>query len=341
MHVLRPLTAGPNNSFNHSSGGHRLTQLSSAIGLCAMATMIAAAAVKPTGDEDARNAGAAAAASRPSWTERLMDPNRAVGAYGGIAHTLPDTIRIQKDGAEATVRGFDWIGKPFVAPIYYGARVWRWSPVGQFGTMVDFIHAKAIAKPDSVAEFTGTHNGQPLPKSAKIKDVFSKLEFSHGHNILTYNGLLRLGTIFGRVRPYVGAGAGVSLPHTEVGFAKGNTRTFEYQFAGFAGQGVAGLEIDLGQTSIFLEYKFTYAPHDVPLSHEPKGSVLPVDLWRQFSAWWRGEKPPGGRLTVNLTSHHGVAGMMVKTGRDVARLSPRLDAGKGGSHRMPTSLKTP
>jgi lipid A oxidase len=322
MHTLWALTARPNNWFDQSSSSHGVGQLSSAFGLCAMAAMIAVAVVKPAGDEETRDAGRAAAASSPNWAERLMDPNRAIGAYGGISYTYPDTIRIKKDGSEVTVRGFDWIGKPFVAPIYYGARVWRWSPFGRFGTMVDFTHAKAIAKPDSVAQFMGTHNGKPLPKSAPIKDVFSKLEFSHGHNILTYNGLLRLGTIFGRVRPYVGVGAGVSLPHTEIGFAKDNTRTFEYQFAGFAGQGIAGIEIDLGQTSLFLEYKFTYAPHDVPLSHERNGSVLPVDLWRQFSTWWRGEKPPGGRLSINLTSHHGVAGVMVKTGRGAVPARP-------------------
>jgi len=322
MHASRDLPFVWGDWFDQSSSGYALTRLSSGFGLCAMVAMIAVATVEPSDDGNARAAGQAASATSPSWFERLMDPNRAVGAYGGIAYTYPDTVRIKKDASEITVRDFDWIGKPFVAPIYYGARVWRWSPVGQFGTMVDFIHAKAIANPDTTATFTGTHNGQPLPKSAPIKDVFSKLEFSHGHNILTYNGLMRLGTLFGRVRPYVGAGAGVSLPHTEIGFAKDNARTFEYQFAGFAGQAVAGIEIDLGQTSLFLEYKFTYAPHDVPLSHEPKGSVLPVDLWRQFSAWWRGETPPGGRLSVNLTSHHGVAGVMVKTGRAAVPAKP-------------------
>ena len=202
-------------------------------------------------------------------------------------------MRIKREDGEVTASDFDWIGQPFKAPIYYGARVWRWNPLGRFGTMVDFTHAKAIAKPDSVAKFTGSHNGQALPRRAPMKDVFSKLEFSHGHNMLTYNGLFRLGSLFGWLRPYVGAGAGVSLPHSEIGYAKENVRTYEYHFAGFAGQGLAGVEIDLGQTSLF-------SSTSLPTRRMTSRSVtsrpvicLVTDLWRQFSAWWRGEKAAG------------------------------------------------
>lgn len=289
-------------------------QASSLLGIGALAAMLIVAAVEPKPDDEVAAAGVPAASSGSVWRDTLLDPARAVGAYGGVAYTYPDTVRIKKSGSEITVRDFEWIGKPFTAPVYYGARIWRWPGFGRTGTMVDFTHAKAIAKPDSVAKFTGSRNGQELPKSAPVKDVFSKLEFSHGHNMLTYNGLFRLGSLFGWVRPYFGAGAGVSLPHSEVGFAKDNARTFEYHFAGFVGQGLIGLEIDLGRTSLFLEYKFTYAPYDIPLSHEADGTILPHDLWRQFTAWWSGEEPPGGNLSVQLTSHHGIAGVMVKTG---------------------------
>jgi len=289
-------------------------KLASIIGLTAMLSMTVLGAVQPTSDEANQVSTAPAAAASSKWSRVFLDPQRAIGAYGGIAHTQPAVLSIKKEDREVTVRDFDWIGKPFTNPIYYGARVWRWNPMGRFGHMVDFTHAKAIAKPDSVAKFTGSHNGKELPKSAPIEEVFNKLEFSHGHNMLTYNGLVRLGTMFGWIRPYFGVGAGVSLPHTEIGYEKDNVRTFEYQFAGFNGQALAGLEIDLGRTSLFLEYKFTYAPYDVPLSHTYMGDLLVTDLWRQFRAWWRGDTPPGGRLTVNLASHHGIAGVMVKTG---------------------------
>lgn len=291
-------------------------------GVCALSAMTIVASVEPNMDTKHSSINQAVAGAGATWREHLFDPARAVGGYGGIAYTHPNTVRIKRQDGEVTVRDFDWIGKPFEAPVYYGARVWRWNPFGRIGTMVDFTHAKAIANPETVAKFTGSHNGKPLPKTAPVKDVFSKLEFSHGHNMLTYNGMFRLGSLFGWFRPYVGAGAGVSLPHSEIGYAKENVRTYEYHFAGFAGQGLAGVEIDLGQTSLFLEYKFTYAPHDIPLSHEPTGDLLVTDLWRQFSAWWRGEKPPGGRLSVNLVSHHGIAGVMVRTGRTTAIATP-------------------
>jgi lipid A oxidase len=238
----------------------------------------------------------------------------AFGGYGGVAFTYPSTVAIKNgETTDMTASGFDWIGMPFKAPIYYGARIQRWGD-GRFGGMLDFIHAKAIAKPDSTAQLTGAHKGKPLPTEAPIGDIFSKLEFSHGHNMLTLNGMLRLVPSWFRFRPYLGAGAGVSLPHTEVGFREDNVRTYEYQFAGFVGQGLGGLEVQLGRVSVFFEYKFTYAPYNVPLSHEPRGDILVTDLWRQFQAWWKGETPPGGRLTTTLITHHGVAGVLVKNG---------------------------
>ena len=252
-------------------------------------------------------AGLEGVARRPVW---------AVGGYGGVAYTHPSEVRITKPGrGDITMRDFEWIARPFKAPVYYGARVQRWGAAGAIGSMVDFTHSKAIARKDSAAKFSGSRNGKPLPESGKVSDVFRHMEFSHGHNMLTLNGLFRLGALFGRVRPYFGAGAGVSLPHTEIGFTGENARTYEYQYAGLVGQALAGFEIDLGRGSVFVEYKFTYAPYDVPLSHEPDGWLLVTDLWRQFSAWWRGEAPPDGRLKTQLTSHNGIGGFMVKVAR--------------------------
>ena len=237
----------------------------------------------------------------------------AFGGYSGISHTYPSTVEIKNPGrTDMTVKDFGWIGRPFKAPIYYGLRIQRWPGASQFGSMLDFTHAKAIAKREDVATFSGTLDGEKLAEKQRIGDVFRHLEFSHGHNMVTLNGLARLAPWWSRFRPYFGAGAGVSLPHTEVGIHKKNARTYEYQYAGLVAQGLAGLEIQLGRASVFLEYKFSYAPYDVPLSHEPYGWLLVTDLWRQFSSWWHGEKPPGGRLTTTLASHHGIAGVMVR-----------------------------
>ncbi len=300
----------------HSRSAVSLGRVAGISGLAAIAVMAVVAAVEPSEPEEALAARVAQAAGTGGFASDVLKPTRSFGGYGGVAHTLPTEVVItEADGNRITASGFDWIGKPFEAPIYYGLRVQRWPATGVFGTMLDFTHAKAIAKRNSEATFTGTRNGEALPKTAKIGDVLRKLEFSHGHNMLTYNGLVRFGALFGRFRPYFGAGAGISLPHTEIGFTGEKERTYEYQFAGFAGQGLGGIEIDLGRTSLFVEYKFTYAPYDVPLSEVSPGWLLVTDLWRQFRAWWSGEVPPGGRLTVTLVSHHGIAGVMVKAGR--------------------------
>jgi hypothetical protein len=270
-----------------------------------------------------QDAGEAAEPAGGPWA--LVGPTEwTVGGYGGITHTLPSVVAITKPGAtDLRIKDFGWIGRPFKAPIYYGVRSQRWSGAAPVGGMIDFTHAKAIARKDDTASFSGTLDGQPVAPKAKIRDVFRHLEFSHGHNMLTLNGLVLLAPWWARVRPYVGAGAGVSLPHTEVGIHAQKKRTYEYQFAGFVGQALAGVEIQLGRTALFVEYKFTYAPYDVPLSHEPYGWLLVTDVWRQFSAWWRGEAPPGGRLRTTLVSHHGIAGVLIKNRAYMDRITRR------------------
>lgn len=246
-------------------------------------------------------------------TSALPEPAREIlaGGYIGTTYTYPSTVTIRNPGrTEMTVTGFEWIALPFKSPIYYGLRVTNWPATSRVGTMVDFTHSKAIARFDDVATFTGTYEGKPLPARAKVGEVFKHLEFSHGHNMLTFNALARLGSF--RLQPYVGAGAGISLPHTEVAFRAEKGRTYEYQFAGFVGQVLAGLEMRVGTASVFIEYKFSYAPYDVPLSGVVDGWLLFTDLWRQTKAWATGEKPPGGRLTTPLVSHHGIGGAMVR-----------------------------
>jgi lipid A oxidase len=266
-------------------------------------------AVKPDGT---------AAAVTQSVGVRLTKPvlgETVIGGYSGMSDTRDSTVAIVKPGQiDMTVRDFSWLGKPFEAPIYYGVRVQRWHGLSGFGSMVDFTHAKAIARASDDASYTGTRDGKALPAKAKISDQFRHLEFSHGHNLLTYNGLFRWPAFMGRVRPYVGGGAGITLPHTEVGFRDKNTRTYEYQFAGLVGQMLGGVEINVGRASVFFEYKFSYAPYHVPLSEEPRGFILFTDLWRQFRAWISGEAPSGGSLATVLATHHGVGGVLVRVG---------------------------
>lgn len=242
-----------------------------------------------------------------------------LGAFTGVPYTYPSPAHISNPGAtnatDFTIDPVHWYTDPFKSPIYYGARVAQWLSGGKVGTGVDFIHSKAIAKLGEEANFSGTLDGQPLPPRARIQDVLNKLEFSHGHNMLLLNGFLRLPSVGARLSPYVGAGAGVLLPHTEVGYTNGHRpRTYEYNYAGPAGQALAGVEIRLAKLSVFVEYKFTYGHYGAPLS-EAEGSWLPLDLWRQAKRWLGGEPPPGGHISTEIVSHQVVGGLAVRIAR--------------------------
>ena len=232
--------------------------------------------------------------------------------YSGVPYTYPSDVTVTKTGLhDFTAKDVGWDGKPFINPIYYGARIVRFGE-GRFGGMLDFTHSKTIARLKEDAAFTGTLNGAPAPARATLSEIFRRLEASHGHNMLTLNGLLRLASIGPRFQPYVGLGAGVSLPHAEVQMANADKRTYEYQVAGAVGQALIGLEIRTARVSYFFEYKFTFAPYRMPLS-EQDGSWLPLDLWRQFRNWMSGEEPPGGYAATQLTSHQGIFGLAIRS----------------------------
>jgi lipid A oxidase len=265
--------------------------------------------------EQARVDGEPAAAQRDGSGGSSVVPGRetVISAYSGVPYNYPSTARVEQPGAiDFTIDPVNWYTNPFKSPIYYGARVARWFSGGKAGAMIDFIHSKAIAPLEEEANFTGTIDGKPLAPRARIADVVSKLEFSHGHNMLLFNGLVRLPGIGARVSPYAGAGVGASLPHTEFELAGGSRpRTYEYNYAGPAAQALLGVEIRLARVSFFVEYKFTYAPNGAPLS-QVDGSWLPLDIWRQVKRWFASEPAPGGHLSAELASHQVVSGIAVR-----------------------------
>ena len=225
----------------------------------------------------------------------------------------PTPIRATSPSKEGDVHNFtvkdvDWDGKPFEKPIYYGVRIVRWFDGGRTGTMLDFTHSKTIAPLDAEKTFSGTIDGTPAPESAKLGDVFRRLEASHGHNMLTLNGLFRLPSIGLRLHPYVGIGAGVALPHSEVQLIEDPGRTYEYQYAGPVGQALIGIEFRIPRMSYFFEYKFTLASYQMPLTHQdgdilftrPLASVQALDVGARSR-----RAASSGR---NLVSHQGIAG---------------------------------
>ena len=263
---------------------------------------------------DAAPDRAAAAASRGAEVARSAPArDMMIGAYGGAPYTYPSDVHMTKPPShDFTAKDVQWRGEPFKSPIYYGVRIIRWLGGGATGAMLDFTHSKTIAELKKEASFSGTIDNAPAPAKAVLGDVFRRLEFSHGHNMLTLNGVLRLPSLLPRLSPYIGAGAGISLPHTEVQVRDAPARTYEYQYTGPAAQALLGLEVRVGRMSYFIEYKFTFARYEAPLTYRD-GTVLFGDLWQQFKRWISGEPPPGGYVTTLLSSHQLIAGLGVRT----------------------------
>ena len=290
------------------SGIVRSIEIASAI--ASIGLIILAAALPEAGDTSSSQTQVASGATstNPPYT-----PGResTFGAYLGAPYHYPSDFHLKRQGLhDLTIPGVEWFTKPFDNPLYYGARIQRWMDGGRFGTMVDFTHSKAYAPMTTDTKFTGTLDGKPAPELVKVKDYFDKLEFSHGHNMLTLNGLMRLGA-FGQFSPYVGLGGGISLPHSEVHLKTDPTRTYEYQYTGLNWQALFGMEFRLKTGSVFLEYKFTLADYVAPLTGVD-GSWLPLDMWRQFSRWRSGEEPPHGWASTRLTSHQVIGGFYVR-----------------------------
>jgi lipid A oxidase len=285
-----------------ASGGRKL-EIAAAI--AAMGLLVLNAALP----EDRSDAGRAALDTAPAAF--APGPETVFGAYLGAPYHYPSDFHL-KNGSKTdlTIKDVEWFTQPFKGPLYYGARIQRWIPGGVFGTMIDFTHSKAYAPFQQEKTFQGTLDGKPVPDKAKVESYFDKLEYSHGHNMLTFNGLMRVFR-FGPIWPYAGLGAGVSLPHSEIHSLADPARTYEYQFAGLNAQALFGLEFRLKTGSVFLEYKFTTADYMAPITHRD-GSWLPIDMWHQFSRWWSGEEPPGGWASTRLTSHQVIGGVYVR-----------------------------
>lgn len=240
-----------------------------------------------------------------------------------------DVAMQRSDGTDIKLKQMGWDGDALMPPIDGGVRSMHW--YGSTGFMIDFLHNKAVSRLGKGAhgrkikngiieevETQGTLKGQPAPDKLKLTDMFDRFEFTHGHNVLLLNGIVRFAGLSPRIRPYAGVGAGFALPHVEVWF-KGESkenRTNEYQFAGSAAQAFAGLELRVGRMSYFIEYKLSWASIAGALTGEESwmNFNMPGDLLRQFMRWWRGEKPVYGNFSTTLTAHQVAGGIGVRLG---------------------------
>lgn len=289
---------------------HRFVSL---VALAALAVGISTAVLEERAVEPAdasRHAASRADGSTVAATTREV----MVGVYGGAPYTQASDVSVKKSGThDFTVKEVGWRGRPLKSPPYYGARVVRWFDGGRTGAMMDFTHSKALARLDEQAEFSGVIDGAPAPGTATIGDIFRRLEATHGHNTLSLFGLQRLPALNPRLHPYIGLGAGIALPHSEVRLMMDSARTYEYQYAGPVAQVLVGIEVRVRRMSYFFEYRFSLADLEMALTHVD-GSTVIADLWRQFRRWRAGEEPSGGWLTTRLTSHQAIAGFAVRFG---------------------------
>ena len=234
-----------------------------------------------------------------------------------------DVHLTRPNDTDLMAKGLGWDGDALKFPIDGGVRAVTGPHT--FGFMIDFLHNKAVSRlgrgahgrriPNPVideVDLEGTIAGNPAPPRAKLTDVFTRLEFTHGHNVLLFTPIMRLAAVTPRIRPYVGIGAGFALPHVEVWFPgeEESRRTNEYQFAGPAAQLLAGVEFRTGNMAYFVEYKFTWAHISAALSETQswRNFDMPGDLLRQIGRWWRGETDRLGRVRTTLAAHQVVGG---------------------------------
>ncbi|MEL6748213.1 MAG: hypothetical protein AAFO79_10430 [Pseudomonadota bacterium] len=242
--------------------------------------------------DDADASGRSTPGSHRSPTDGILARESVLGAYSGVAYTHPsDTLEERPGAGTLALDDVEWIGLPYRNPIYYGARVAHWFQGLPVGGMVDFIHAKAVARNDQTVTVRERDvQGTTVPeRSATLEQVYDKLEFSHGHNLLMLTGLVRLPFATARLSPYVGAGVGGSIPHVEIQRAGTEARTYGYQLSGWAAQGLVGVELRLQGNSVFIEYKFSFSPYRPAL-----------------------KDGQGGTLSTDLATHHAVGGFNLR-----------------------------
>jgi len=182
-------------------------------------------------------------------TSHAADAEWAFNGYLGYSFTPASRVTLNEPALPSvSVNDVSWAGEPFKSPPYYGLRVTRFfQSAPGWGIAVDFTHAKAIANLEGTAG-----------------DTFSNLQFTHGHNLLTVNGIYRWRAESAPVRPYVGLGGGVAIPHVEVATAE--SRTEAYRLTGPALEVLAGASFDVAShLALAAEYKVSYARIDANL----------------------------------------------------------------------------
>ena len=179
-------------------------------------------------------------------TQNVNAQSLEIGVYGGIQSSPHSRITGKHSTSGAQYSELvGWEGKSFDAPIYYGIRTTFWRN-DKLGYGAEFTHAKAYA-----------------PSNALQNAGFDRLEFTDGHNIITFN--INRRWELGDFKTYSLVGLGIAMPHVDA-LPSGGLHTFEYQYTGPAVRAAVGLSRKLSEDfSIFTEYQFTASDNKVSL----------------------------------------------------------------------------
>ena len=183
-----------------------------------------------------------------------------VSIYYGEQGAPPSDVTISGDDVIPNLDyEQEWSGNSSTWPIYGGFRITYWQSEN-FGYGLDWTHNKVE------------------PRDGKEPAGFRHLEFTDGLNTWLLTAYYRwpnaVETPIGDLTPYVGAGAGLSVPGVQIRFGESNT--FEYQITGIAAGALAGVSIPLAEDwSLFGEYKVSYTQNEVDLE---TGGTLTSDI---------------------------------------------------------------
>lgn len=169
--------------------------------------------------------------------EFSLAQNQELSFYGGIQESPHSTVEHAGNSF-----GAGWKGKSLTAPPYYGLRYTRWND-DNTGWQLNFAHTKAYSD-----DATRSGNG------------YNTLEFTDGSNPLTVNYLSKLDPIHG-FNPYVGLGAGISIPHVEIIKNPATTKDkhWGFQYGGPVLRFSAGVSQPINERwNWFAEYDFHY-----------------------------------------------------------------------------------
>ena len=165
------------------------------------------------------------------------------GIYGGLQGSPHSTVENTSSKSNPVSLFTGWKGESFSFPIYIGMRYTHWLD-DQWGYSLNYVHTKAIS-------------------TDQAKNGYTRLEFTDGANPVTVLAMRRF--TYREVKPYVGAGLGISVPHVEVQWS-GSTKTFEYQYGGPVATVVAGISYPYNDKwSVFTDFQMHYMKMNVAI----------------------------------------------------------------------------